>query len=114
MDRTAIIVLVLCLVGFFGWFYVMNRMYPPRPVTPGATNSVSSSSATNSSGIIITSTVTATATSPATGTTTIAPSTQLANVPVPVADTNIAEEVLMVTNENARYTFTSHGGGLKL
>jgi YidC/Oxa1 family membrane protein insertase len=32
---------------------------------------------------------------------------------VVVADTNIAEETLVLTNEEARYTFTSHGGGLK-
>jgi YidC/Oxa1 family membrane protein insertase len=29
-------------------------------------------------------------------------------------DTNTAEELLVVTNNNARYTFTSYGGGLKL
>ncbi len=27
---------------------------------------------------------------------------------------NVPEELLVVTNSNARYTFTSYGGGLKL
>src|SRR5262249_52534241 len=31
-----------------------------------------------------------------------------------VANTNQPEELLEVTNANAHYTFTSHGGGLKL
>jgi YidC/Oxa1 family membrane protein insertase len=29
-------------------------------------------------------------------------------------DTNAPEQLVVITNENARYTFTSHGGGLKL
>jgi len=113
MDRTAIIVLVLCMAAFFGWFFVMNKMYPPRPVTPGATNQVSSASTTNPAGVNTNVTSTATATSPATAAA-ISSSTPLPNTPVPIADTNITEEVLVLTNENARYTFTSHGGGLKL
>jgi YidC/Oxa1 family membrane protein insertase len=108
MDRTAIIVLVLCMAAFFGWFFVMNKLYPPRPVTPGATNTAASVSATNPPSI---STSTVTATPPAI---TSSPSTALSNAPVPVADTNVAEQLLVLTNENARYTFTSHGGGLKL
>jgi len=31
----------------------------------------------------------------------------------PAFDTNLVEEVVVVTNENARYIFTSHGGGLR-
>ena len=31
-----------------------------------------------------------------------------------IIDTNTPEQLVTVTNENARYTFTSHGGGLKL
>src|SRR5205807_8008945 len=29
------------------------------------------------------------------------------------ANTNISEQLLVIANENARYTFTSYGGGLK-
>src|SRR5439155_18290071 len=35
-------------------------------------------------------------------------------VPKPIAGTNVAEHLQVLTNENARYTFTTHGGGLKL
>src|ERR1035441_53172 len=31
-----------------------------------------------------------------------------------VVTANVPEELRVVTNSNARYTFTSHGGGLKL
>ena len=34
-------------------------------------------------------------------------------VSVPVFDTNTPEELLVITNARARYTFTSRGGGLK-
>ena len=34
--------------------------------------------------------------------------------PKPVVSANVPEELVEVTNENAHYTFTSHGGGLKL
>jgi YidC/Oxa1 family membrane protein insertase len=37
-----------------------------------------------------------------------------AQQPSLIFNTNVAEEVVVLTNENARYTFTSHGGGLKL
>jgi YidC/Oxa1 family membrane protein insertase len=40
--------------------------------------------------------------------------TTTTNIPRPVAATNIPEETLVVANENARYTFSTHGGGLKL
>jgi YidC/Oxa1 family membrane protein insertase len=36
------------------------------------------------------------------------------NAPRIAFNTNIPEEFVVITNENARYTFTSHGGGLKL
>src|ERR1041385_7683336 len=107
MDRTAIIVLILCMVAFFGWFYLMKKLYPPKPASPAAaTNALTTVQSTNQTG---TSTTTLTAT---TGT---APSvsTPLPNALVPVANTNIAEEFLVVTNDKARYTFTTHGGGLK-
>ena len=35
-------------------------------------------------------------------------------IPQLVANTNLPEELVEVTNANAHYTFTSHGGGLKL
>jgi YidC/Oxa1 family membrane protein insertase len=46
--------------------------------------------------------------------------TNLAEAPITnaaprfIAEANTPEELIVVTNENARYTFTTHGGGLKL
>jgi YidC/Oxa1 family membrane protein insertase len=95
MDRKSIIVLIICGALFMLWAYLTPRLYPPQPVR--RTNILSSA----------TNTLSATT-----------------NVPVPIesaATKSIAapapgapEELLVVTNDVARYTFTSHGGGLKL
>jgi YidC/Oxa1 family membrane protein insertase len=36
------------------------------------------------------------------------------NAPRVAFNTNVPEDLVVISNENARYTFTSHGGGLKL
>jgi YidC/Oxa1 family membrane protein insertase len=95
MDRTTIIVLVVCLGLFLLWGQVVNKLYPPKPLPPGATNAPSTLTATNQ---------------PATPNAATSPLTP----PRPVVNTNVPEELLVVTNNNSRYTFTSHGGGLKL
>src|SRR5262249_5390475 len=57
-----------------------------------------------------------TATNQGHSTTTVSPAQAEATVipPRPFANTNVPEELLVLTNDNARYTFTSHGGGVKL
>lgn len=100
MDRKSIIVLVICFVLLLGWHSLVDRLYPPKPLPPGATNALAGGfSATN----------------PPT-TATSAPPTLEAAVPLamPVTNTNVPEETLELTNGNAHYTFSSHGGGLKL
>src|SRR5436853_7612420 len=100
MDRIAVIALVLCMLAFFGWFFLMNKLYPPKPVTSSATNQVTSVQNTNPPPSISTSTLSsATQAAPS-----VSGSAPLPNVPVPVADTNIAEQVLVHTNAQARYT----------
>ena len=96
MDRTTLIVLVVCLGLFLLWGQVVNKLYPPKPLPPGATNAPSSTfTGTNQ---------------PATP----SPAVSQLTTPRSVVNTNVAEELLVVTNNNSRYTFTSHGGGLKL
>ena len=95
MDRKSVIVLIVCGVLFMLWAQLTPRLYPPQPVT--RTN------------------VLARATNAVTGGT---------NVPVPLEAAatkpfippapGAPEELLVLTNDVARYTFTSHGGGLKL
>lgn len=105
MDRKSIIIVVFCLGLLFGWNILVNKLYPPKPLPPVTeTNTVASAESlplTNS---------TATA-----ATSNIAPATihALATNVVQAIETNAPEQTLVMTNDNARYTFTSHGGGLK-
>ncbi len=88
MDRKSIIVIGACLVTLVLWVTVVIPKFtpPPRPVPAVGTNVPAPTSA------------------PVPATTT---------PPRFVASTNAPEELLVVTNENARYIFTTHGGGLK-
>jgi len=95
MDRKSIIILAVCFLALMGWFPLVNKLYPPKPLPPGATDALAMAQAearTNAP---------------------TAPPT-LTAAPKPVIRSDAQEELLVVTNDNARYTFTSHGGGLKL
>jgi YidC/Oxa1 family membrane protein insertase len=101
MDRKGITVVVLCAIGLVAWMYWMPKLYPPAPVTQ-------TSAATNT---IAAGTKAAPAQSAGTN-----PAVTLASsnhAPRFIAETNVPEQLLMLTNDNARYTFTSRGGGLK-
>src|SRR5262245_20775083 len=101
MDRKAIIVLLVCfLLLFFVWPRLVNQIYPPKPL-PKQTNAPVAF--TNAPGHLTNQPTLTAATNPPVLTPT---------PPTPIA-TNVPEELLVVTNENARYTFTSRGGGLK-
>lgn len=114
MDRKSIAVLVASFLVLVAWFPLMNLIYPPKP--PPATNTFSQTlSGTNRAPSLFATTnpepaaaTTAAATvAPATPTPAIAakPSVERPEAP---------EEIAVIENENARYFFTSHGGGLKL
>jgi len=97
MDRKSISVLIVCAALFVLWSVVTPKLYPPRPVqrtnaTEGVSNAISGAS-----------------NAPVAIPTTGAKPTPF--VPPPV---NMPEELLMLTNEDLRVTFTSHGGGIKL
>jgi YidC/Oxa1 family membrane protein insertase len=97
MDRTGIIVVTLCVV-LLGFWFVEQQKNAQQQARFAATNQVAKAqtqfAATNSNAVSPTLNVTTTA----------AP---------PVFDTNTPEELLVLTNARARYTFTSRGGGLK-
>jgi YidC/Oxa1 family membrane protein insertase len=102
MDRLSIIVVAVCLALIVVWTFVIVPKLAPKPSPVSITPSVTVTG-TNAPGAVIGSTSTA---SPA--------ALEAATVPAPVvANTNIAEEFLTVSNANARYTFSSYGGGLK-
>lgn len=107
MDRKSIIVLVASIALLVLWFPLVNKLYPPRPVPPGVTNTVHSG--TNSPARSTNGPASA-PTAPAS-----AAALSAAPQPAPVVAANAApEELLTVESASARYTFTSHGGGLKL
>ena len=99
MDRKSIIVISGCLFLILLWnFMIVPKLNPPRH--PGLTNApLAALTGTNAEAA--------------------APTPppilqQLAPAPKPIVNVNVEEELLEVTNNNAHYTFTSHGGGLKL
>ena len=93
MDRTGIIVVTLCAILLVFWFVEQQKYAPPRPKPQPATNTATAAQ-------------TVTANSNA-----VSPPPNV--VSLPVFDTNAPEELLVITNARARYTFTSRGGGLK-
>jgi len=100
MDRKSILVIAACLIALVLWqFVLVPKLWPYKPPTPQATNTVNSAQVAGTN-------APATAAAPTTATAT-------AGLEVEV-NTNVAEQLIVVTNENARYTFTSYGGGLKL
>ena len=98
MDRTSVIVIAACLLLIVLWnFIIAPKLNPPRPIPPRATNAPALLATTNQT------------------TTTTPPLAETPTAPLKlIASTNVPEQLVEVTNENAHYTFTSYGGGLKL
>src|SRR5208282_1654327 len=94
MDRTGIIVVTLCAILLGFWFIEQQKYAPPRPQPQPVTNTATAAPAGTANSNVV---------PPAPGT-----------VSLPVFDTNTPEELLVISNARARYTFTSRGGGLKL
>jgi len=102
MDRKSILVIVACIGFMFLWTGVLVPKYFTGPPKPGGSNRV----ATATSPTNVTST---NVTSPATS----APAAPAAEFVRPTFSTNATEQLIVLTNDSARYTFTSQGGGLK-
>jgi YidC/Oxa1 family membrane protein insertase len=89
MDRRTLWVVVACMLALFGWQWLINKLYPPRPKTapPFSTN------------------VTTTATNVV---------EQLKPAPQAEPVTPRAEErVVALSNDSVRVEFTSLGGGIR-
>jgi YidC/Oxa1 family membrane protein insertase len=113
MDRKAIIILVVCFALLLGWSPLVNHFFPPPPLP---TNTVASATSPMSAATLSApgtnqapaaasvSSVTAPAVSPAGS-----------NAPARyIVHSEIPEQLVTITNGEARYVFTSRGGGLKL
>ncbi|MDB6019698.1 MAG: Membrane protein insertase YidC [Pedosphaera sp.] len=99
MDRKAIIVVVLCFVLMVTWWPMYNHFHPAPPPSTNVVTSATNQLATG------TNAPAAEVTQP-----------YMADTNAPsafVVSKEIPEQLLVVSNENARYTFTSRGGGLK-
>jgi len=98
MDRKSIIVIVACMGLMFLWSGVLvPKLYPPVQVKtppPGTTNAMTSVQ------------------SPTTVTAVAGPSEAPSAFIRPAFSTNTAAQMVVMTNKNARYTFTALGGGL--
>ncbi|MCL5098560.1 MAG: membrane protein insertase YidC, partial [Candidatus Omnitrophica bacterium] len=104
MDRKSILILVTCFVLLMVWYPLMNRFYPPKSLPP-LTNEVAESTNRISPEI-----------GPAPGTN-VSPAVSaiLPSAPMPPApiQPKAREQLLVLENNEARYVFTSYGGGLK-
>lgn len=101
MDRKSIIILVACFLLLVSWPVLLNKIYPPKPLPPGSTNAPAAQ-ASAVSNPAASSAVSAEA----------APAV-VSNTALVFTMPGAPETLVDVTNDNAHYTFTSHGGGLK-
>ncbi len=96
MDKTGIIVVAVCAVLLGWWFVEQSKIAQQQQRQFAATNVVAAaqnqSATTNSVTVPVAPVIT----------------------PAVVFDTNTPEQTILISNANARYTFTSRGGGLKL
>ena len=98
MDRTGIIAITLCVILLGAWFVWEQKYYSQVAQSQTGTNAP------------VTVQPPTTAISNAAPASTTTPSMATAGFP---ASTNVAEQTLVLTNADERYTFTSRGGGLK-
>lgn len=106
MDRKSLIVLVACVLLFLSWPYLVSKVFPPKPLPPGATNALSSG--TNQ----ITGTNMPVLSANTNALSTNALATNVAAT-VAIEKPSVPEELQVIETAEARYTFTSYGGGLK-
>lgn len=106
MDRKAIIVVTTSIAFLILWTVWITPKYLTKPAPPRPTNAVATATAPGEPGTPspATSVAGTTSTPPPAAT----PAVALNTLP-PVAE----EQLLVITNEQVRYTFTSHGGGVK-
>ncbi len=96
MDRKSVIVLVISFALILLWKpLIMDKLYPPPPKSTNEVLVATNQLSTNVSAQAV-----------AAATNAVSPMTQIPD--------NAPEQLLVVTNENANYTFSSRGGGLKL
>lgn len=101
MDKKSITILVVCLGLFVAMNSLVPKLFPPIPRPAVPTNAVAAAGAPGQTNM---------------GAQISAPTASISasTTPVFAVAPDVPEELVVLKNENARYTFTSHGGGLKL
>ena len=108
MDRKSIVFLVVCFGVLFGLQPVLDHFFPPVP-KPVAARRAAAPAAPSTAG----TGATPGAAPAANGAPAIAGAAVPETISQWVTNPNAPEELLVVTNQEVRYTFTSRGGGLK-
>jgi len=120
MDRKSLIILAVSFLVIMLWFELVKKWYPPADPSTLPTNSVAgvtnvaggNTNVTNPAAMTQTNPG-AVSTPPPSSTAVVSPvSSALAHVAMPVVLAK--EELQVLETPEVRYTFTSHGGGLKL
>ncbi len=110
MDRKSILIIVICFVLLLLWPQLVSRIFPPKPA-PVSTNLTGQAYATNLTPIAAVGIASNTTVAPS-------PPTPQFTMPVTLSTTwkkpDAPEELLTLETEEARYTITSHGGGVKV
>ena len=98
MDRKSILAVIICFVGIFVLSKGVDKLFPPKPVpqAPVAAQPAQAAQAATSA--------------PVAAPPTLAPVTE----PMVAFTGDVPEQTIVLTNENARYVFTSHGGGMQV
>ncbi|MEY4387852.1 MAG: hypothetical protein RLY20_3135 [Verrucomicrobiota bacterium] len=103
MDRKAIAVIGASAVFIIIWVFVISPKYLIGKPAPPTTNTVATLvSGTNSAEV-----------SPASATPAMTTAGTAVTAALPVLGSNAMEQTITLTNREARYIFTSHGGGLR-
>jgi len=107
MDRKSVIILILSVAALMAWFPITNKIYPPKPAPTNLVTRALGSAATNlSAGTNLSAQPILREASPAP----LLAATNAPALPAPPQE----EKLVFLENADARYTFTSAGGGLKL
>lgn len=104
MDRKSILVIIICIGFMVLWQTVLVPKFFTSPPVPGSQTNNPAMTPPTGAGVTSNAQGTVTASAPA------APTSPFTR---PTFSTNAAEELVVLTNADARYTFTSQGGGLK-
>jgi len=115
MDRKSILILVVCFILLLLWPQLVNRVLYPPPPGLATTNALARLHPTNSAAFTNLSAATNQAPSPSpAGTPLITMPATPATASTAWVKPTEAEELLVWETADSRYTFTTHGGGIKL